>query len=254
LNHFEHNNFISNNGGSVQAIDFGGGTDYWYSITEEEGNFWSDYTGPDTNGNGIGDIPYDIDGGEEQDLYPLMLPLKSEVSGVVTDGSEPIAGVYVQALGTSIDGYTDSNGMYSLEGLGAGMYDIGFLHPLYQSVYERGVPVSLDNTTYLDVVMDPITEISENSAPIPSRFMLLQNYPNPFNAATTIRFRLPESGDVTLTVYDILGRKIKTLIDKYLVAGNHSIAFDASGLSSGIYFARLESNNATETFRMLLLR
>ena len=254
LNHFEHNNFISNNGGSVQAIDFGGGTDYWYSITEEEGNFWSDYTGPDTNGNGIGDIPYDIDGGEEQDLYPLMLPLKSEVSGVVTDGSEPIPGVYVQALGTSIDGYTDSNGMYSLGGLGAGMYDIGFLHPLYQSVYEPGVPATLDNITNLDIVMDPVTEVNENNAAIPTGYMLLENYPNPFNAATSIRYTLPHKSEISLSIYNLLGQRVETLFNGIQNPGEHAITWDASHLPSGIYFAQLETADRRENIKMVLLR
>ena len=77
LNQFHHNNFISNNGGSVQAANFGFGTDYWYSQADEEGNYWSDYTGPDNDGDGIGDYPYDVDGDDCQDLYPLMEALSS---------------------------------------------------------------------------------------------------------------------------------------------------------------------------------
>jgi len=73
-NKFHHNNFISNNDGGVQASAYSEGvaTNYWYSEILEQGNYWSDYTGPDMNGDGIGDAPYDIDGGESQDLHPLM--------------------------------------------------------------------------------------------------------------------------------------------------------------------------------------
>ena len=98
------------------------------------------------------------------------------------------------------------------------------------------------------------TDVAEQARSIPESFELLQNYPNPFNAATTISFELSRSQNITLTVYDILGRRVKTLVDQYLPAGNHSFVFNTSGLTSGIYFARLESNNATETIRMLLLR
>ena len=126
-NEWHHNNFILNHADTLQASDIGGGIDYWYCVADSEGNHWSDYNGPDNNGDGIGDIPYIIDGNESQDLAPLMQPLESIISGGVSDGFEPIEGVYVQALGISIDDYTDSDGTYSLEGLGAGMYDISLI-------------------------------------------------------------------------------------------------------------------------------
>ncbi len=76
-NEFHHNNFLFNNGGSIQASNIGVGTDFWYSQADEEGNYWSDYTGPDNDGDGIGDYPYDVDGDNCQDLYPLMEALPS---------------------------------------------------------------------------------------------------------------------------------------------------------------------------------
>ncbi|UCC79564.1 MAG: right-handed parallel beta-helix repeat-containing protein [Candidatus Zixiibacteriota bacterium] len=88
----------------------------------------------------------------------------------------------------------------------------------------------------------------------PDRFMLLQNYPNPFNAQTTIRFILTKSQDIELTVYDLLGRRVKILFDEYKEAGVHAVTFDASRLSSGVYFYRLEAGDAVETKRMVLLK
>ncbi|UCC79513.1 MAG: T9SS type A sorting domain-containing protein [Candidatus Zixiibacteriota bacterium] len=99
-----------------------------------------------------------------------------------------------------------------------------------------------------------ITGIFDNMPSMPDRFMLLQNYPNPFNAQTTIRFVLPQSQNVLLTVYDLLGRRVEKIIDEYMQAGVHNINFDASNLSSGVYFYRLEAGDRVETKRMVLLK
>lgn len=95
--------------------------------------------------------------------------------------------------------------------------------------------------------------------PIPEIFYLGQNYPNPFNPTTTIRFSLPYKTDVTVTVYDLLGRNIRTLIDNNLPAGNHSVVWDGrlendAEAASGIYFYRIESDSFSESRKMLLLK
>ncbi len=81
-------------------------------------------------------------------------------------------------------------------------------------------------------------------------FRLNQNYPNPFNSETTIGYHLPESGHVVLCVYDALGRKVKTLVDSYQNAGEHSIVWNSTNandrsVSSGTYFCRLIMNDLT---------
>jgi hypothetical protein len=83
---------------------------------------------------------------------------------------------------------------------------------------------------------------------------LLQNYPNPFNAITTIEFILPGPQKAKVTVYDLLGREVGTMIDEDKQAGFHFIIFDASGLSSGVYFYRLQAGEMIETKRMVLLK
>ncbi|MEO9886449.1 MAG: family 10 glycosylhydrolase [Balneola sp.] len=96
---------------------------------------------------------------------------------------------------------------------------------------------------------------NENDAlDVPDRFSLAQNYPNPFNPSTEIAFVIPESGATTLKVYDILGREVKTLINKKLASGAHSVSFDASSLASGIYIYRLSSGNSTLIKRMTLIK
>lgn len=92
---------------------------------------------------------------------------------------------------------------------------------------------------------------SETLAP---KFELSQNYPNPFNPSTIIRYTIPEAGNVSLKIYDVLGREVRTLINKELNSGEHEIEFDAGSLSSGIYFYNLKTGNFTSTKKLMLLK
>jgi hypothetical protein len=98
-----------------------------------------------------------------------------------------------------------------------------------------------------------VTSVSENDA-IPGEFELSQNYPNPFNAVTVISFQLPSVSAVRLEIFDILGRKIETLLDKEMPAGYHKLNWNATGRSSGIYFYRITAGKLTLSRRMLLIK
>jgi hypothetical protein len=100
----------------------------------------------------------------------------------------------------------------------------------------------------------PISNIFDDYLPAPRAFLLNQNYPNPFNAQTTIRFTMSETRNVNLAVYDLLGRRARTLVNEYRPAGSHTVTFDASDLSSGVYFYRLQAGETIETKRMVLLK
>ena len=89
---------------------------------------------------------------------------------------------------------------------------------------------------------------------IPTVFKLEQNYPNPFNPTTTISYRLPTGSEINLTIYDMLGRKVKTLVNSYQDAGVYSVNFDASGLASGLYFYQVKAGKLLETRKMLLVK
>ncbi len=86
-------------------------------------------------------------------------------------------------------------------------------------------------------------------------FSLEQNYPNPFNPTTNIRFNLPNAADVTLTVYNVLGQKVATLLNnKKFTVGSHDVAFDARNLASGVYIYRIEAGSFTKSKKMMLIK
>lgn len=89
---------------------------------------------------------------------------------------------------------------------------------------------------------------------IPEQFKLYNNYPNPFNPATTIRFDLPEDSHVKLEVYNILGERVRTLVDEELFKGKHFTKFEATGLSSGIYIYKIQADNFTSVKKMVLVK
>lgn len=99
-----------------------------------------------------------------------------------------------------------------------------------------------------------LTGVSGNQNNIPEGYVLYQNYPNPFNPKTKISFSIPKSGFVRLTVYDILGREIETLVAEKMTAGMHEVGFDGKNLASGVYFYRLDTDNFTETRKMMLVK
>lgn len=102
--------------------------------------------------------------------------------------------------------------------------------------------------------MNAIGAVDKPEAGLPSELMLFQNYPNPFNPATTIDFSLPRSGMVTLSVYDLLGKEVETILNGPLEAGDHTVQWDARHYSSGVYFIRLRMEGYAQTKKVTVLR
>ncbi len=90
--------------------------------------------------------------------------------------------------------------------------------------------------------------------PKPNDYVLDQNYPNPFNPVTAIKYSIPEGSQVKLTVYDLLGNQVQTLVDEYKSAGTYSVKFDGAELTSGIYIYRLQAGKFVSTKRMALIK
>lgn len=110
------------------------------------------------------------------------------------------------------------------------------------------------SSVYQDIPCGILTNYGNNNFEVPKNYLLNQNYPNPFNPVTKISFNIPETGIVSLTVYDILGREIAKLVNETKPAGNYIVDFDASNLSSGIYFYKLEVNGFKDVKKMTVLK
>ena len=107
--------------------------------------------------------------------------------------------------------------------------------------------VSMD-TIDIPVHLDIVDEL------LPKKFELRQNYPNPFNPITQIEYSIPYVSKISLKVYNLLGQEVATLFEGQQKAGTHTVLFDGSGLASGVYYYRLETNDFTNTKKLLLLK
>jgi len=134
-----------------------------------------------------------------------------------------------------------------------GLYASGFANP---SANQNGSPFSLvalltDGTV---VELRNATSAGNHFSDMPSAFELLQNYPNPFNPTTSIRYNLPVQSQVRIEVYNLMGQRIATLVNGVESAGFHTVNFDASNLSSGLYIYRLQAGEFVETRKMMLVK
>jgi hypothetical protein len=105
----------------------------------------------------------------------------------------------------------------------------------------------------------PTTVDNNRAADLPSKFALLENYPNPFNPSTVIQYAIPKAVRVKLTIYNVLGEKIRTLVDSYKPAGIKQVLWDGRNelgqrVASGVYLYRLEAGEFTKTRRLVVMR
>jgi len=132
----------------------------------------------------------------------------------------------------------------------------------------RGLQIQMGNsalvgsinhgTIFLDnlriVYPDVVAIYPANEKLVPEGFRLLQNYPNPFNPTTRIRFDLPKDEFVSMTVYDVMGRAVKTLLNERLHAGRYEVTLDGREIPSGVYFCRVSAGQYSQTIKMILLK
>ena len=142
----------------------------------------------------------------------------------------------------AIDGGYNWNAV--IENLSAPLNAFHFKDSVGWAVGDNGLVLRTDNwTTWINPKTGEIN---------PSKYSLFQNYPNPFNPVTVISWQLAVSSPVKLTIYNLIGQKVMTLVDQRKPAGKHSIRFNGARLASGIYFYRLQAGNYSSVKKMIL--
>ena len=115
-------------------------------------------------------------------------------------------------------------------------------------------PITTDGMAFDDISVTGSGMAAAKEATLPNEFALSQNYPNPFNPTTTIEFALPDVSDVKITIYNVRGQVVATLVDGRLEAGYHAVTWNATQKASGVYFYRIEARDFIETKKMVLLK
>jgi len=255
--------------GEILYYDEGGWTDNWgYSDVTAWGlckfvpastsylsrvEFWTNDTTTDIDVY----VYDDFDGSNLSNLLTSKLNTSYDEAGyhsVALDSPPQIAGgndVY------AVVKFTNSSYLYPLVADGVGPNETGITYISSSgsdgSWYDLGAGESQDiairvrMTAYSGVNTESLLEFPES-------FILSQNYPNPFNAGTTIEYELPLSCDVTIHIYDLLGREIETLVNRDQSAGHHQIDWNPPDIPSGIYFYKVQAGEFTATMKMLLLK
>ncbi len=232
-------------------------------------------TGPTVRWKDASAVPVDGNTTSGVDIYVMPTPSSvagyTSINGTISSGSTSagVSGAMVYAFDASGNlvgyGISGSNGAYTISGIAPGTYTVstdvvGFTSTTTQTAsptYDAsGNPVP--STSNLTVTPDVQTAVHQNTVQ-PVNYTLEQNYPNPFNPTTQIAFSIPQSMHVTVTIFNILGQQIATVVDGNMSAGSHVVLWNARNqngeiLPTGVYFYRLSTPSFTAVKKMLLLK
>jgi hypothetical protein len=164
-----------------------------------------------------------------------------QVQITVSGTSGTVAGELVDGSGTvvAVNNGTNSN-PFTLTAPGPGEYTVNAGHKS---------PLVWDSAS----VNITLTGVNENQNH-PLEYKLYSNYPNPFNPSTTIRYSIPEASFTSIKIYDVIGNEVSSLVNENKPAGFYEVKFNASNLSSGIYFYTIQAGSFKETKKMILLK
>lgn len=259
---------INSNGDVVWRTEYdeAGGQDIPEAMTiDENGNIYVTGRVRRTGGSGYNDfaiIKYNNDGVEQW---------KSYYNGPENLDDDPIDIVLDQNGNVFVSGESNRDGFafkfIVVKYSPTGVFEWEYVYD--EDVNSRALSLRPDNNGYvyaageaensagnLDlfaVKLSKATSIGDENS-LPDRFMLYQNYPNPFNPSTKIRWQSPVGCHQTLKIYDTLGNEVATLVDEYKPAGSYEVEFDASGLTSGVYFFSINAENFNQVNKMTLIK
>ena len=178
----------------------------------------------------------------------------------MADGSVPEASIVYASLNGELAAVTvaDPDGFYAFEEIDPDAYDISVSSVYGDGQISQAVDATFNDVGNADIQLNP-TAIGGNTTLLPTSSSLSQNYPNPFNAQTMISFAVGAKGRVELSVFNVIGQKVSTLIDADYVPGNYQVIWngrDMNGntVSSGVYYYNLKIGDQSQTMKMTLLK
>ena len=187
----------------------------------------------EAKGTGTVTVIFDMENTQNFNYYAYNIELSNSYKEYIIDFND-----FKELLGPSVAFQSDK------------IKTVGFVFNTANNSNLNNFSIDIKNIGFLP---SSVTAVNDNSD-LPREFSLSQNYPNPFNPSTVIRFSLPQTSRVTLTVYNILGQRVATLIDGEVQAGIHNINFNANNLASGVYIYRLSGDNINFTKKMVLTK
>jgi hypothetical protein len=226
----------------------------WTDMAFEEGNFAYDWLHVDSLINDVGyttvnlsDPPDEMCAGMSStfELTPLAIDIYTDWITPNFDNTSTLFFGEQAGMGSWWAGVRDDVDQHNSVCLGFSLFmmdqtnlDQFILNVIMYWLQHQGSPVAVE----------------PEAEPVPLVYSLDQNYPNPFNPVTQIRFSLPENARVELTVYNLMGQEVARLLDRPMQAGHHSVTFDASQLSSGVYFYKMKTQNFEKAMKMILVK
>jgi hypothetical protein len=204
------------------------------------------------------------------DIAPEVVISVSYVDGntvIALKSAENLQGLQLELMGAElgVPKLLVENNLDLVYGRSNEILHLGVFDPKGMGTIQIGETKLLEVTGHLEIVSaviadsrfrskEPVIASTSRVSALPSQFELSQNYPNPFNPVTEIELALPCEADVTLVVYNVMGQKVTTLAEGRFEAGIHTLVWDATDYSSGVYFYRLEAGTFVETKKMVLLK